>query len=262
MASRQAMVVSRIERSVVSSIKRVLVALQCFTRSCEFTRLCFRFSYSALVLVVPSLIVSSIIALFLSVVAVFGQQSININAELHHRPNERHNMLGLLESAIPRAPNNHLQLPQLRKSHELQICHQRLQPQHRPVEARVVDDLAHFQHLLPQDSQHARQRLQLLATVLAVQGSKARRHRLHDVVRGHFLDGDGSCSGFVGAEDGGVVVTLRDGDVLCPGVCLLGEEGADLGQEGEGFGVGEAGDLGESGFGLPQLVWVEGEDAV
>lgn len=63
-------------------------------------------------------------------------------------------------------------------------------------------------------------------------------------------------------DDGGVGVALRDGDVLCPGVCLLGEEGADLGQEGEDFGVGEAGDFGESGFWLPQLVWVEGEDAV
>jgi hypothetical protein len=62
-------------------------------------------------------------------------------------------------------------------------------------------------------------------------------------------------------DDAGVAFALDAGAVVCPGCGLSGEGVVDLGEESDGFSIGEVVDSVESGV-AEQLFGLEGEDAV
>jgi hypothetical protein len=60
------------------------------------------------------------------------------------------------------------------------------------------------------------------------------------VVEGHGLDGFDICASGVGlGDDAGAAFALDAGAVVCPGCGLSGEGVVDLGEEGDGFSIGE-----------------------
>jgi len=81
-------------------------------------------------------------------------------------------------------------------------------------------------------------------------------------MEGHGFDGVDVCpSGVCVGDDGGVAFGLDARAVVCPGCGFMGEGCVDLGEEGDGFGIGEVVDAVECGS-CEQLFRLKGENAV